>query len=596
MGIIMSAGVPSRVKSESAYETRGTRGTGMATMTTTTMTGQQLRGDHSLRAEPKSGVPAFPTSQLPQAGSSEQAWRVGTSSEGDRSTWSGSWSKVQNLASTMLGSVADLDGEEEEEKRQRKRIVERRRRAGLDTLVGARSSGANSNSAMAPSCIRSRVGGLSGESDLRTRGRRKVEDDDELKGRPKPTPNISANPLHKRPTSPETLLLQNRASSSPPSTDRREDTLAYVHKVRPTDTLEGVVIMYNIHPGALRRANRLWMEDSIQWRKELYLPVDECLTKGILLAKEEEEEEEGEEEEQSKKAQEIPISSAMESSLAVVPESEGVSVGLFQSRQKDTSRLNDSISETDGKLPNSPKVTANGTTRSGEPPYQHHSFVMIPAIGVVEIARLSRNRLSHFPPRGRGRGLSAPSTTIPEHVGLLDPVVGPASLLKIGGKVSEAYTGVSGPQFKGGGTTPTFGQMFNQVAQETRDGVENVGSLVEGFVRKMVVKVGEMARDGTEAAIELAEHVGNNAGEPGGGQRGGQSGGSYWKLGDRGADGGGSRLGLSSVSSRNTSMAPRILRGRKPDLATSAGSSRVGSGPASTMGNDPSFTRIGHER
>lgn len=577
----MCAGVPSQAESGSASGTRGTRDTGMATMTATTMTGEQLRGGYGLRAEPKSSVPAFPTSQLPQARSSRQAWGVETSSGGDKSTWSGSWSKIQNLASTMLGSTADLGGEEEE-KRRRIRIAERRRRAGLDTLVGARTSGASPNAAEATSCIRSRADVVGGESDLRARGRRKIEHGDELKSRSKPTPSVSTKLLHKRSTSPETLLLQNRASSSPPSTDRREDILAYVHKVRPTDTLEGVVIMYNIHPSALRRANRLWMEDSIQWRKELYLPVDECLTKGTPLTKEEEE---------SKNTQEIPKSA---SSLAVVPESEGVSVSLLPGRRKDTSELNDSISKTDGKLP-SPEVTANGITRSEESPYHHHSFVIIPAIGIVEIARLSRNKLSHFPPRGRGRGLSAPSTTISEDVGLLDPMVGPASLLKIGGKVSEAYTGVSGQQLKSGGDIPTFGQMFNQVARETRGGVENMGSAVEGFVRKMVVKVGEMARDGTEAAIELAEHVGNNAGGPGGGQRGGQGGGSHWKLGDRGADSGNS-LGPSSASSREPNMAPRILRGRKLDLASSAGPSRAGPGRSSAMGNDPSITRIGHER
>lgn len=615
----------------------------MATITATatataTATRQQLRGDYSLReggsgggGGANSGSAAFPTSQLPQksgnvksGGSSASPWggtATTTSSntntnEGDKSTWTGSWSKIQSIASTVLGSVGGLDEEEAEERNRRMRIAERRRRAGLDTFVhGGKSSGSNSSSASVSSSLRSRVGGGGSsigdsEGDLRSRGRRKVESDE---AKPRRPPNVSsatsttlfASPLHKRPTSPEILPpQQNRASSSPPSTDRGEDTLAYVHKVRPTDTLEGVVIMYNIHPSALRRANRLWMGDSIQWRTELYLPVDECLVKGRPLTKEE-----GSGERNGKECTGLESSREPESTLLDLSETEvgGIPNGV-QARQRhknsSTGSVKGSIAETeDDTITHIPSISTNGILKGEgeESPYRHHSFVIISGIGKVEIGRLSRNKLSYFPSRkgNRGRGLSASSSTIPEDIGIHD---NPPSVFKFGGRVSEAYTGMAGPQLGGAGTSeiPTFGQMFNQVARETRDGVENVGSLVEGFVRKMAVKVGEMARDGTDAAIELAEHVGNHAGDRsriGGEER--IHGYAYKRIGDGGV--GGSTHGAgSSARDRPGGGSARGLRGRisnsNAGSSSSAEASRVGSRAGSLTRKEVGLGRIGDEQ
>lgn len=527
---------PPRTRPESASQTTNDTDTdtdtSMATITATA-TRQQLWDDYSLR-ERSGGVgsklssSAFPTSQLSRNGSTKpnsNTWEMGNSSntnEGDKNTWTGSWSKIQNIASTVLGSVGGLD-EEEEERKRRIRIAERRRRAGLDTFNGGKSSGSSSSPASSASTLRSRAGGSAlgeGEGDLRTRGRRKVEADET---EPRLPPNASvvtstgsgtpSRPLHKRTISPDLLPFQNRASSSPPSTGRSEDTLAYIHKVRPTDTLEGVVIMYNIHPSALRRANRLWMGDSIQWRRELYLPVDECLVKGRPLTKEEEAGEEGvEKQNQGKKNRK---SKSKEPSLLDLSESEApetISITGTRARRKDAPpSIPDIIPETVDKLSPSP---AKNILKGEDSSYHHHSYVTISGIGRVEIGRLSRNTLSHFPSRkGRGRGLSA--STIPEDIVIPDPLssTSSSSVFKAGVKVSEAYTGLAGRPMGAGGEVPTFGQMFGQVARETRDGVENVGSLVEGFVRRVVVKVGEMARDGTEAAIELAEHVGSKGGE-----------------------------------------------------------------------------------
>lgn len=50
----------------------------------------------------------------------------------------------------------------------------------------------------------------------------------------------------------------------------------YLHHVRKTDTLPLILLAYGISATVLKKANRMWATDSIQSRKKLYLPVDEC--------------------------------------------------------------------------------------------------------------------------------------------------------------------------------------------------------------------------------------------------------------------------------------------------------------------------------
>ncbi|KAG0133412.1 hypothetical protein HOY82DRAFT_641073 [Tuber indicum] len=65
-----------------------------------------------------------------------------------------------------------------------------------------------------------------------------------------------------------------------PGPESGRDAVAYVHHVQPTDALEGVVIMHNMHASALRRANGKWPNDSEQRHKILLLPVEHCGVKG----------------------------------------------------------------------------------------------------------------------------------------------------------------------------------------------------------------------------------------------------------------------------------------------------------------------------
>ncbi|EEP77824.1 predicted protein [Uncinocarpus reesii 1704] len=96
------------------------------------------------------------------------------------------------------------------------------------------------------------------------------------------------------------LLLQANGDSMPdsqgnykrrtsleysPSPARRveqddDDSLVYIHRVQPTDSLTGVSIRYGCPLPVLRKSNGFWPSDSIQSRKIVVLPVASCTLKG----------------------------------------------------------------------------------------------------------------------------------------------------------------------------------------------------------------------------------------------------------------------------------------------------------------------------
>ncbi|OJJ46481.1 hypothetical protein ASPZODRAFT_1964515 [Penicilliopsis zonata CBS 506.65] len=58
------------------------------------------------------------------------------------------------------------------------------------------------------------------------------------------------------------------------------ETLVYVHRVHPTDSITGVTIKYGCQAAIFRKSNGFWPSDSIQSRKTVLLPVDACSVKG----------------------------------------------------------------------------------------------------------------------------------------------------------------------------------------------------------------------------------------------------------------------------------------------------------------------------
>ncbi|KAF8902904.1 hypothetical protein CPB84DRAFT_1905355 [Gymnopilus junonius] len=61
---------------------------------------------------------------------------------------------------------------------------------------------------------------------------------------------------------------------TPPSPDQEKDVI--VHQVSSTDSLAGVALKYGISLPNLRRANKLWANDSIHLRDVLYIPIDQA--------------------------------------------------------------------------------------------------------------------------------------------------------------------------------------------------------------------------------------------------------------------------------------------------------------------------------
>ncbi|KAF8525474.1 hypothetical protein BU17DRAFT_83654 [Hysterangium stoloniferum] len=56
-------------------------------------------------------------------------------------------------------------------------------------------------------------------------------------------------------------------------TTRAKETEVIVHYVRPGDSLPGVALKYNVSLAALRNANKLWTNDTIYFREQLYTPI-----------------------------------------------------------------------------------------------------------------------------------------------------------------------------------------------------------------------------------------------------------------------------------------------------------------------------------
>ena len=60
----------------------------------------------------------------------------------------------------------------------------------------------------------------------------------------------------------------------------------YVHKIRPSDTLPFLLLSYGISADNLRKANRLWPNDSIFTRTELLMPIKQCQLGSVQITTE----------------------------------------------------------------------------------------------------------------------------------------------------------------------------------------------------------------------------------------------------------------------------------------------------------------------
>ena len=303
------------------------------------------------------------------------------------------------------------------------------------------------------------------------------------------------------------------ASSAPPAEHEDRDALVYLHKVQPTDTLAGVMIKYSCQPNAFKRANRLWPNDSIQVRKVVLLPLEACGVRG-------------------RKVQE-PTTTLDGTQETLV---ENTLETLKTSHHPWANSTSSSTSRETwlSSIPSSPLMSYSSAE---EPPWKHDSWVMIDGFTeAVEIARLSRRTLGFFPPSRRKSmsfsDLGTPSASLDIPRASSQDVFHRrkesrssssshfAHQLQGPGGVGTLGKGVHNPGPAQDGLNKLFASHLPNVAPRTSfesvtstssagGGLENVGGVIEGWVRKLATKAAARVQSpgprGTPAVGDLIE-------------------------------------------------------------------------------------------
>lgn len=156
------------------------------------------------------------------------------------------------------------------------------------------------------------------------------------------------------------------------------DTEVYVHRVNKSDTLPKIILQYRIPMNVLRRANRMFASDSIQFRDTLLLPVAAC--------------------EVAAKPIEENLTPLVETSEIIKVSSylnnhARVSVASFTASDRDVSSPVGSIDYT--------KISKTRRKQENRSPKRELDVVrrvMIEGIGMVDVARVPASSLSYFPP------------------------------------------------------------------------------------------------------------------------------------------------------------------------------------------------------
>ncbi|KAI9799388.1 MAG: hypothetical protein M1833_004088 [Piccolia ochrophora] len=322
------------------------------------------------------------------------------------------------------------------------------------------------------------------------------------------------------------------ASAPPPDQGRdyEQDALVYVHRVEPKDTLAGVIIQFNCQPAVFRKANRLWPNDSIQTRKTVVLPVDACGVKGKPIA-----EALDEDDLLGSGASELPSDRIQDDIWGTRRES-----SLVRSKTTDT-----------GPPSSSASVSQE---HHEDPPWKHESWVRIEGQpSPVEIGRMPRRILGYFPPSRRKSvswsDVETPSASIdlPRYSDTL-----PRPTRTKSASLSQFAHQLQGPGGVGtlGSTTRSPGPgpdrfnkylaphlpnvapraSFESLDSHASGNLENVGSAIEGWVRKFATRAAALVENpgsapsgqtGDGDLIELMD--GLDGSEVGGPPRGGDS-------------------------------------------------------------------------
>lgn len=340
---------------------------------------------------------------------------------------------------------------------------------------------------------------------------------------------------HKRRVSDDRAIWPSR---SPTGQEREGDTetLAYLHHVKPYDTVAGVIIQFHCQPAAFRRANRLWPNDPIQSRQTVVLPVEACGVKGRPIEDE--------------------------------PTKSDPAVGK---RNEETPNNGDRSSASSNHL-GAASPLSKSQEHHDDPPWMHVSWVHIDGhSSPVEIVRMPRKTLGYFPPRRR-RSISLDLEGSEDSLGPLrfhddEPHRGKSGS-GMPSYFAQRLHGPGGVGTLGGGTRspgPRQDKLnkylahhlpnvaprdsLDSVSSNVSTGLENVGSAIEGWLKKAAAK-----------AATLAETAGSVAG----GRRSGD--GDLIELSDglEGSDDGHSRTVGVRLGSTGPEDMERALRERFP--------------------------------
>lgn len=379
--------------------------------------------------------------------------------------WETSWSSIQGIATNLLSG--DTFGSTS-----RDQSATRQRRPPLETITTTKSNG--------PAHW-----GPSGNAEKQL-GRGTKEDRlAQVQAKKRETlltangfMNSDATGRYKRRDSEDCIT-----TSATPSENDDRDTLVYIHKVRSSDTLAGVMIKYNCQPNIFRKVNRLWPNDSIQVKKTVVLPVDACGIRGQKVPG---------------PGRQLRSESSQDSIRTPTNTNHPWSSPANSSDTKETPF---------SSIPTSPSVSAS---ISEELPWKHDSWVMIDKFAdPVEIARLARSNLAFFPSRRK----------YPISFSDLD---NPSASLELSRNCSQGRSprrkesrsssgshfmhqlhgpggvGTMGREVRNPGPAPDgLNRLFPKVAPRTSfeseastasTGPENVGGVIEGWVRKLATK------------------------------------------------------------------------------------------------------------
>ncbi|KAK8207517.1 hypothetical protein HDK77DRAFT_381006 [Phyllosticta capitalensis] len=203
--------------------------------------------------------------------------------------------------------------------------------------------------------------------------------------------NMDATGRFKRRNSDERI-----SASAPPTEHDDREALAFIHRVRPEDTLAGITIKYNCEAAVIRKANRMWPNDTVQSRRHLVIPVDACGTKGKPVPAPEPPKPQPQPQQQTQ-------SNVEDDLLLPTPKNEYPTV---HSTSLPTNGWHGPASVSSANLSQS-AASSNNT----EPPWRTEGWALFPNSDTpVEIARLHRRDLGFFPP-ARRKSLTYSDTT-----------------------------------------------------------------------------------------------------------------------------------------------------------------------------------------